>query len=64
MPVPGNEPGSLTFRANVVTTRPLWLVFKSPDFSQWRTVRVCKVFSEYPGISGKYFFEKAYSLED
>ena len=33
------------------------------SFMQWRTVRVCKVFSEYPRVSEKYFFEKAYSCE-
>ena len=27
-------------------------------YMQWRSVRACKIFSEYPGISEKYFLKK------
>ena len=31
--------------------------------SQWRTISVCMVFSEYPGIPEKYCFEKLIPLK-
>ena len=56
-----DNPALITVLRDVPRQFHLWGVIRK--FRQWRTVRVSKEFSEYPAVSGKYFFEKAFSLK-